>query len=60
MWLCRHCFRPVGLAATRCPRCGRRWPAVTAAVLRHAAVAVLFALLLVGAVRLARWAALGV
>ena len=61
MWLCRNCFRPVGLADPRCPRCRRHWPAVrAAAVLRHAAVAVLFGLLLVGAVRLARWAALGV
>lgn len=57
MWLCRNCWRPVGLATARCPRCRRRWPAVTGTVLRRATGAVLFGALAAGAVRLAWWAA---
>ncbi|HEX6749538.1 MAG TPA: hypothetical protein VF092_19745 [Longimicrobium sp.] len=54
MWFCRQCCNPVGLAARRCPRCRRRWPAVTGRLLRRD-----FALVLVGVVRLAWWAAPG-
>ena len=59
MWLCRHCYMPVGAAAPHCPRCNRRFPALTPRLLHLAMQAGLFALLLAGAVRLAWWAAVG-